>query len=519
MLMKTDAVSGAAVAAPRVFSWLIPVAFGLLVALPIIAVATARYPTFDFLTELTVYRIGNAISLLSDEKEHVLPVQGLPVAMLAKFEIWALGAARSTYVMNAATLHLYLGFFFGTLFALATATLAWSWGPLTAQQRGAALLLMACPWLLGGAPIWLLLEPDYWAGEWCYLVISFCLLEIVKENRDHRYMPAMIGAWLAVGLAIKITLLGVGLLFLIALGNCRPKVMAWLVVSFVAAYISMVAAYMGDATSAMHLLVFQLKFFAHPNDSAQWTNVFAEIASRPVLLSLIVACLFLLVTSPEDRIMRSAALLWLVGISYLLWRRPHDTSIASAATVLTFVTTYFIRTKVSLAVVTALVFYGAASTSFENIRSIRATIASGSATDYGQIPNISGMLFMPDNYWNAGLAVQAFGYNGELGLYYPIHTAANGNAEYVYGGKALRAMFPGVTIITDNGPALDVAERAVMAGEPLWWTQHDPAPGAPATNSDRLNAMIARTGAAVETYDLHVIGHSWLLQKAQRSAN
>lgn len=515
MLMKTDAVPGAKVESNRNFRWLIPVVFGLLIAIPVIAAVVARYPTFDFLTELTVYRIGNAISLLSGEKQYILPVQGLPVALLAKLEIWAIGLARSTFVMNVATLHLYLGIFFGTLFALATATLAWSWSMLTGPQRAAAVLLMACPWVLGGASMGLLLEPDYWAGEWCYLAISFCLLAIVKQNRDYRYMPVLVGAWLAVGMAMKITLLGVALLFLIALGDRRPKTLAMIAASFILAYIAMAVVYMGGLSSTMRLLAFQLKFFAHPNDSAQWANAFTEIMSRPFLLFLAAAFSFALVTSSETRMVRGASLLWVAGLTYLLWRRPHDTSIASAATALTFLTVYFIRTRSALIVVSGLLVAGAAADGFSRERSFYTVITA--QYDPSPVPKIYGMIYQPDNYWNAGFAVQAFGYNGELGFYYPIENAPDGSPRYSAGGKAFQSLFPGVVMIADSPPTLDVAERALKSGVPIWWTRQDPVQANSTPGSlDRINAIIKQAGAEVETFPITVDGHPWLLQKAVR---
>lgn len=492
-----------------------PILIGAVLAVPVIAAVVSRYPTFEFLTELTVYRIGNAISLLSGEKDYIKPVQGLPVAMLAKLEIWAIGAVRGTYVMNATTLHLYLGIFFGTLFTLATAALAWTWSALTIPQRGSAVLLMACPWFIGGAPMSLLLEPDYWAGEWCYLLISFCLLTIIKNNRDYRYMPILIGAWLAVGTAMKITLLGIAPLFIFTLGNYRIKTMAWIAAAFVVTYVGMAALYMGGPTSTMNLLIFQLKFFYHPNNSEQWANVFTEIASRPFLLLLIAAFVFSLVTSSETILMRGAALFWVLVVAYLLWKRPHDTSIASAATVLTFLAVYFVQTRIALAVVIGIFAVGATLDDFSRVKFIRGTITA--SPSQAAIPKITGMLFQPDNYWNAGLSVQAFGYNGELGFYYPTESAPDGTPRYSVGGKAFQALFPDVVMIADSTVTLDVAERGLKAGVPIWWTRQDPIrPGATPGSLDRISAVIERAGAKLETFPIVVGGHHWLLQRASR---
>ena len=127
------------------------------------------------------------------------------------------------------------------------------------------------------------------------------------------------------------------------------------------------------------------------------------------------------------------------------------------------------------------------------------------------------MFYQPDNYWNAGLAEQAFGYNGGLGFYYPIEGAPDGSPRHSMGGKAFQALFPGIVMIADSAVTLAVAERALSAGVPPWWTRKGSVqPNSMPGSLDRLNGIIERAGAKVETFPIVVNGHSWLLQKAQR---
>jgi hypothetical protein len=490
--------------------WLVPLSVGILISAYVIAAAVCRYPTVDFLSELTVYRIGNAVSLLFNEKDYVRPVQGLPIALLAKFEIWAMGLVRGNYVMNATTLAVYQGIYFGTLFAFATAALTMAWRAMATVERAAALLLFLSPWLLGGPAISLMIEPDYWAGEWCYLMISLCLL---KEQR--LTSPWLIGAWIAVGFAMKITLLGIAPLFVLGLSDRSPRALLIVALCFAATFVLTDLVYMGGVRSGLRALEFQLGFFANPNPSAQWPDLRSMLADRPFLIVLGICSIFILATSPASIQARLAGAAWLLGSAYVLWRRPHDTSIASASTAMIFLIAYFVRSRVALTGVAALLVSTAAVTGFVNLRALQSFARNQKATNISY--PVGAMIFLPDNYWNAGLAVQAFGYNGQLAYDYPITSADDGHPRYSSGGKAFQALFPDTVMIQDTPYTLNVAETALLAGIPLWWTDRDPMPADEVPGrAERLQDLIKKTGATVETHGIAGPDGQWQIHVARK---
>jgi hypothetical protein len=496
-----------------------PLVVGLLIAVPIIAIAATRYPTVDTLSELTIYRIGNAVSLLFGEDTYVRPVQGLPIALLSKFEMWAMSLIRPTLTITAKMLAAYQIVYFGALFAVSIAGVVWAWPIMSNLRRVAAILLFSCPWAFGGASISLLIEPDYWVGEWAYLVVSFCLLQFPWTRSGSSRTMVLIGAWLAIGVAMKITLLGIAPLFLLERRSRTGRSLMIAATSFVSTYFLMAVVYMDRLSSALRLLWIQAGFFFHPNASAQWNDLPAVLFSRPFLVSLAATFLFVLLSGRATTMERAAALLWGAVLAYLIWKRPHDTSIASAATTLTFLVAFFIRSVPAVAVALTLVIGGAAAEDFDRLRWERAILQDGWGSGSPvNLPQISGMLFMPDNYWNAGLSVQALGFNGMLGYYYRIENSADGTAKYQEGGKAFQALSPGVVIIRDTTYALEVAERALISGDVLWWTRRDPIPAQSMVGSfDRIKEIIGRAGASIETFKFSVNGEDWLLQKAIRT--
>lgn len=495
----------------------LPVVIGLLIAIPIITIAVTRYPTVDTLSELTIYRIGNAVSLLFGEDTYVSPVQGLPIALLSKLEMWSLSLVRPL-ALTAKMLAVYQAVYFGTLFVLSITAAAWAWPVMSGVRRGAAILLFACPWILGGASISLLIEPDYWAGEWTYLVVSFCLLQFPWTRSGSPRTMVLIGGWIAVGVAMKITLLFIAPLFLLDRESRTGRSLMIAAASFISAYFLMAVAYMDRISSAIRLLWAQAYFFAHPNALVQWSDLSAAAFSHPFLMALAAAFLVVLLTSRATIIERSAALLWSVVLAYLIWKRPHDTSIASAATVLTFLVAYFIRSAPAIVVALVLLIGGAGAENFDRLRWERGILQNGWSTGAAlNLLQISGMLFMPDNYWNAGLTVQALGFNGLLGYYYRLETGGDGRAKYQEGGKAFEALSPGVVIIPDTTYALEIAKRALASGETLWWTRRDPIPASSIPGSlDRISEIVRSSGASVETVKFRANGEDWLLQKASR---
>jgi hypothetical protein len=475
----------------------------------ILVLVGGRFANVDFLSELTVYRIGDAISLLFGESSNVQPVQGLPGALIAKVLTWLLLAFGQTPLITPGSMTFYIISFFGLMLAVIAATVIAAWPILTSVQRCALALLLLCPWLLGGPSLSLMIEPDYWITEWAYLVISFCLIA-------SRPPPAMIGVWLAIGLGIKVTLLGIAPLFLLALPD--RKSLATVALSFALAYLLMALAYMGSLTGAAHLLMFQSKFFAHPSASAQYPDIFAALSGKPFLICLTMATGLAIVTSPARVIERCWAVVWPFGFVYLIWRRPHDTSLASAATAFLFMALYFVRRWPALIAVAIILLAGATADRFERLSGLRSILQNaGKPISDAEFPDLFGMIFLPDNEWNAGLAVQAIGYNGGLGFYYPLKVNLNGLPTYASGGRAFQALFPRTVIIAANASSLAAAEAGLKTGIPLWWTRPEQ-PRSPEMQRRMklIGDVVERSGAHVQTQQIKISNEPWLFQRATK---
>lgn len=493
-----------------------PVVAGLPITTLILLIAATRFSKVDFLPELTVYRIGDALSLLFGEGSNVLPVQGLLGALLAKFIMWTLLTSGQTPLITVGSVAIYMIMFFGAVLAAIAFAAIVSWPILSNVQRCAILILLACPWMLGGASISLIFEPDYWVTEWAYFIISACLLAYLGRTLSP-YMAATVGAWLAIGVGIKITLIGIAPLFFFAIPNRSWSTFSIVAASFVVAYCAIAFLYMGDLTDTVRLLLFQFAFFAHPNQSVQYTDLFSLLWSRPFLICLAVASGLSIVTSTVSLRERTAAIIWVLGFAYVVWRRPHDTSIASAATAFTFIAIYFVRKWSTLVVVTSFLISGAALEGFDRIKWEYATIRNGGwwLTSQEEFSDLTGMIFLPDNGWNAGLSVQALGYNGGLGLY-PLRSNANGLPYYEYGGRAFQALFPNTVIILE-GTSFAAAEAALKAGVPIWWTRPDP-PDRPEMERRMglVRDLVERSGASIQTRHIKVNGQDWLFQSARK---
>ena len=182
---------------------------------------------------------------------------------------------------------------------------------------------------------------------------------------------------------------------------------------------------------------------------------------------------------------------------------------------MTFLIAYFVRSHSVLMAAAALLVSTAAVTGFDNLRILQSLVRDHQAISINY--PVGAMVFLPDNYWNAGLAVQAFGYNGQLAYDYPITNADDGHPRYGSGGKAFQALFPDTVMIQDTPYTLKVAETALLAGIPLWWTDREtmPADEVPG-RAERLQDMIRKTGATVETYGISAPDGQWQIHVARK---
>lgn len=493
--------------------WAVPLPILAALSAPILLFAATRYQSADYLSELTIYRIGNAVSLIFGEPEYVKPVQGLPIALLSKLITWALLTFNTHPLISTPSIQAYMLIYFSIVTGVAVFAVLWAWPSLNDLQRVGAVSLFGVPWLCTGS-LPLFMEPDYWVGEWAYLIVSFCILCTMRR----RAMPLIaIGAWLAVGAAMKITLLGIAPLFWFAQESRSVKSLAVVLAALLSTFVLIDVVYIGGIETGLRLLRFQINFFAHPNKSVSYTSFKVFYEQNPSLIALYVASAIVLLANTGRKTERCFAGLWLASLAGLIWIRPHDTSVASAAAVATFVIFYFVSSIATMAAATALLLLAGWATNFQNFQWAKQTVAYRGQVGPTEVfpASIAGMLFFPDNYWNAGVAVQAMGYNGELGYYYPVESAPDGRPRYKIGAKAFQVLFPNTVFIADSAESLAVAVTGLRAGVPMWWTQQNPLPNLDSQNSaDRVAAIAAAAGATILTTPFTANGQKWLLQRA-----
>ena len=486
----------------------------LLSALPVILVFAVGLQFFDKATEFVAYRVGDAFSILLHEPQNVHPVQGMATALLSKIIVKILYAIYGVHFADAPVLQLYSAIWFTVIFSIVAFCVGHFWLILTWPQRIGISFLAIVPWYVGGPIPDLLIAPEYWCGEWAYLVctaaaVPALLKHVEAENNIATSVALIIGAWIGIGVGLKVTLIGVSSLLLFL--HPRPTIRQLTMIGCGAALSFIIIDFLYVPNHLPHLLNFQLHFFLFPNDSATYPNWKTAIIANPKILVLAGLVIFLLVAQLKNRATIGLAI-WTMLYGYLLWKRPHDTSLTSAYISFSFIIAVLCVSKMRAIFVTlgvaslylcSVAFHsGLTHLNFKGSEPV--DIPSGFAQ--------SGMLLMPNNYWNSGIPAQAFLYNGNIG-FYPVRVDKNGALYYENGGKAVQALFGDLFLVGDDESSYKTIESGLNGCLPLFWTRPD-------AKNDISTLLFLRLKASKAHYQEQVVsihGKRWLFGKATKS--
>ncbi len=236
--------------------------------------------------------------------------------------------------------------------------------------------------------------------------------------------------------------MGAGLFLWLALPKRSLLTTCLMAVGAAVMFLAIDYAYIRDPV--FDLVTYQFNFFLHPNDSLVYQDARAALAANPQLLILAGAALAMAAISKEWRRFFATAL-WIAIYYHVLKRRPHSTSIASAELSMFFLIAIQARSRLSVAAATAAIAAICVlvwPTPLFVMQGYMGTVRDTPPQDF---PPKAGIMFIPSNYWNAGLTVQALTYNGQIGLY-PIGLGPDGRVHYITGGRVMGIFFPGLSL-------------------------------------------------------------------------
>jgi hypothetical protein len=188
--------------------------------------------------------------------------------------------------------------------------------------------------------------------------------------------------------------------------------------AFVVTYFLIAAVYMGDARLAVVLIHFQAQFFAHPNASASYGTVAEALRTHPA----VPVALFFVLVALRATARHATIAAWCALYLVLLERRPHDSSLTSFGLSLGFMLALLYRWQILACIALALfaVDRGATMQTWLRMPSYYVAQEVRVAEFERFFPPADKVTWYlpPDspNSWNAGFAVQGFGYNGGMAL-------------------------------------------------------------------------------------------------------
>lgn len=474
------------------------------VALPVAVVFANGVAIFDIAHEYVAYRMGQALSLMFGDS-FVPAVQGLPNAVLSKVIVAVLYAFYGSGVVSPAALQLYSALFFGSVFAAIVTALAVFWGELTWPQRAGTALFSLLPWHLQPTAI-LLVAPEYWLAEYAFLLTSLGLSARLHARDEVSSRGVfLLGAWAGVGLTIKISLLGFAPLLFLAIARRDLASGMRFAGGAAAAYLVIVALYAGFQPSAIYdTLLFQATFYLAPNASVMYDSPLSAFTANSHLLLILFVAAGLACAGAKRSPERAAfALLWIALLIYLVAKRPHGTSVASASLSGLFLVAYLagqlrslmapVATAVALALTPAFMF-------LPQTRLWEKQPPLDAALLYQ-----SDILFMPDNYWNAATPLQALAFNGALALH-PVYLAADGRP--TVSASAFHALFPGKVLIGASERELGMLRSGLQRGMKVSWTRP------PERDNASLRKVLAVAGATVREVPAERAGRKWMVGTA-----
>ena len=400
----------------------------LAIAAPIAAVLF-RVDYLMITPEFIAYRIGDALSVMAGEAYHVRPVQGLPTALVSALIVRVLYAIYGAAITTPQVIQIYCAAFFALIIGGLTLVIWVTWPQLPAARHIGICVLALLPWYGFGPRIGLMVAPDYWIGEYAYLIASVPVFAAV--SRKALLQPYLLGVWVGLGVAIKITMFPLGLVLIAVYPAMDGRAALKMIAGGVAVYIGLAFVYLaGSAVDAFGLLAEQMRFFALPNTSKEYAGLVSAMLANPgpaLLGSAAIVCSLL--TVRRSRTLAASALIWIAIDLYLIKVRPHGTSLTSVSIGFLFLIAILPSTKEVVAVGAAIV----ASSLFLplNATILRFWIESPPLSS-PKPPEIeeADIVYVPTGDWNDGAPLPLFGYNGQLALRCEYGSAENGKLAY-----------------------------------------------------------------------------------------
>ncbi len=176
------------------------VGFGLIVAAltfyPIVELFVDHIQMFDIATEFVAYRVGDALSIMFHDSQNVHPVQGSTHRAALQADRTRAHKVYDARLLNPDVLQLYSEIWFATVFIITTVIVAWQWRVLSWPERLGLAILAITPWYM---VISQLFAPEYWCGEWAWLVSTTAIIPGVTRNggmQSHKNRLAFLfGLW------------------------------------------------------------------------------------------------------------------------------------------------------------------------------------------------------------------------------------------------------------------------------------------------------------------------------------
>jgi hypothetical protein len=453
---------------------ILPTLFGLIVIAivisPVLSLLINGPFMFDVASEFVSYRVSDALSILFEETKRVLPVQGLATALVSKIIIKGLYFLYGERLLQPNILQLYSVGFFAIIGSMTFVFIAKFWLRFNWMQKVSLAIFALIPWFLTPTNM-LLPTPEYWFGEYVFLLCSLALLYII-HNGASNISPLLIGMWVGLGISIKINIIGVAPIFFLAHKEINIRNAVFMLCGAVVSYLSIIYAYSGfNLTLATNIFKFQYSFFFHPNKSFMYSKFSECILNNLIFVFLLFNSALIIFTTNKKRVLQSvAAFLWVAMYVLMVSARLHQTSIASALLGFIFITCYLGSIFTNYTRFISLVVFGSAvsfmccyiGSPYVPYRLFNKALRQ----EFNFTPK--GMLFIPNNYWNARFPVQAFGYNGQLGLY-PSGVDDKGEIKYECGGKVFQKFFNGVLLVGHNEQDWNTIQAGILSGAPLHW--------------------------------------------------
>lgn len=204
--------------------------------------------------------------------------------------------------------------------------------------------------------------------------------------------------------------------------------------------------------------------------------------------------------------MGAATFAWLLAYVYLVYRRPHYTSVGSALFGSLFIICLYLqrlRVEVAALSVAASVGLCVANPSLwwlERVSEPTPPEAKNFRAD---------LLYLPDNYWNAATPFQAFAYNGGLALRAP--RIENGRP--VSDAPTFQTLFGPSVLVGESPYEVDVMVAGLRNGMTLAWTRRVARERTSA--DDALERALRQSGAGKAETTVNYHGALWTFGTAR----